>query len=314
MTVAILFSPQGAQGVGMGRELAEVSPAAAETFLAADRALGCDLSGLCWHGPRQRLDDTRQTQPCLLTASVAAYRALRERAPVRPARVAGHSVGEYGALVAAGVLRFEDAVRIVARRGELMAGAAGSGGMAAVLGLDRGTVAETLDRLGPTADIVVANDNAPGQIVVSGTVGALEAARKALLVAGARRVIPLNVSGAFHSPRMAPVGEALGRAFDEVEWADADPPVVSNVTGEPLVNAELVRAALARQVASPVEWVKGVERMAADGVDTFVECGPGGVLAGLVRRIVPEARVFSVQDAATLDEALGALRASPLAA
>jgi [acyl-carrier-protein] S-malonyltransferase len=315
MTVALLFSPQGSQSVGMGRELAEASPAAAAVFEAADAALGWAVSTLAWEGPQELLDDTRQTQPCLVATSVACLRALEEELArhgeaLTPAFVAGHSVGEYAALVAAGSFSVADALRLVARRGALMADANVSGGMVAVIGLDRAAVAGLVASLGDGPEVVVANDNAPGQIVISGTPEALAAASELLRVAGARRLIPLNVSGPFHSPLMAGLDKALGRSFDTVAWRDADPPVVSNVTAEPVRDAAEIRELLARQVHSPIEWVRSVERMVAEGVDTFVECGPGGALTGMVRRIAPAAQILAVFDPASLAESASALLAA----
>ena len=304
MSTAILFSPQGSQAVGMGAEIAQLSPAAADTFAAAQAALGWDVAALCWRGPQEDLDDTRRTQPCLVTTSVACFHALAERVSIDAALMAGHSVGEYAALVAAGVVDFDDALRLVTRRAELMADRAG-GSMVAVLGLERGTVADALRAAGD--GVVVANDNAPGQVVISGSREAVETASAALRAAGARRLLPLRVSGAFHSPLMEPVAQALHEAFARVAWHDAEPPVVSNVTAEPLRDARTIRETLAAQVRSPVEWVRSIERMVAEGVDTFVECGPGGVLAGMVRRIAPQATALSVADAAGLEAAAASL-------
>lgn len=312
MSLALLFSPQGSQSVGMGRELAAASPPAAAVFQAADVALGWEASRLAWEGPEEELNDTRLTQPCLVATSVACYRALAAEMEQRgtrlaPAFVAGHSVGEYAALVAAGALSVGDAVRLVARRGTLMAEAQVSGGMVAVIGLDRPAVAAVVSAMHAGADLVVANDNAPGQVVISGTPAALAAAAASLRAAGARRSIPLKVSGPFHSPQMAAIGAELGRALATADWRDSDPPVVSNVTAEPVRDAAEIRTLLARQVSSPVEWVSSVRRMASEGVDTFVECGPGGALSGMVRRIVPEARTLSVFDPASLAETARAL-------
>ncbi|HEX6140008.1 MAG TPA: ACP S-malonyltransferase [Candidatus Limnocylindria bacterium] len=315
MTLALLFSPQGSQAVGMGRDLADAYPGARSAFAEADAALGWPVSGLAWDGPEERLNDTRQTQPCLVTTSVACLRALEGRLAdagqrLQPAFVAGHSVGEYAALVAAGTLSLADAVRVVAQRGVLMASAAVEGGMHAVIGLDREAVAAAVSSLG-RQDLVVANDNAPGQVVISGSSDALGAAEAALREAGARRVIPLRVSGPFHSPLMAAAGRALAEAFAAVSWRDADPPVVSNVTGEPVRDAARIRDLLARQVSSPVEWVRSVRRMMADGVDTFVELGPGAALTGMVRRIAPEARTLNVADGQSLDATVAALAGVP---
>jgi [acyl-carrier-protein] S-malonyltransferase len=312
VSLALLFSPQGAQAVGMGRELAVASPAARASFAEADAALGWPVSTLAWEGPEERLNDTRQTQPCLVATSVACLRALEEALATRgeglaPARVAGHSVGEYAALVAAGVLSLAAAIRLVARRGELMADAAIDGGMLAVIGLHRDTVLDVVAAAGDGDSLVVANDNAPGQVVVSGTRDALEGVREAFRAAGAKGVIGLKVSGPFHSPLMADVGRALAAAFGAAIWRDARPPVVSNVTAKPVTDAGEIRALLERQVSSPVEWVRSIQQMVAAGVDTFVECGPGTALSGMVRRIAAGARTLHVADARSLAATVEAL-------
>jgi len=312
MSIALLFSPQGSQSVGMGRDLAKTWSSAASCFAEADATLGWSVSGACWDGPEEALNDTRQTQPCLVSASVACLRALQAAAAERgerllPARVAGHSVGEYAALVAAGVLPFADALQLVALRGSLMADARLDGGMAAVIGLDRDEVAAIVAASGLGDELVVANDNAPGQVVISGSTAGLASVGDALTRAGARRIVALKVSGPFHSPLMAPIGERLAGAFAEVTWRDADPPLVSNVTAAPVRDAAEIRSLLARQVSAPVEWVRSVQRMVADGVDTFIECGPGSALSGMVRRIAPGARTFNVSDAATLGTTVDAL-------
>jgi [acyl-carrier-protein] S-malonyltransferase len=312
VSVALLFSPQGSQVVGMGRDLAEGLPAAWAIYEMADRVLGWSVRDLAWSGPPERLNETQWTQPALLTTSVAALAALQARVDPAPAFVAGHSVGEYAALTASGVLSFPDALRLVARRGELMARPPVEGGMAAVIGLDRGTVAEVIAAVASPADLVVANDNAPGQVVISGTGAALSGAEAALRDAGARRVIPLAVSGPFHSAWMAEVCDELASAFGDVEWHDAEPPMISNVTGKPVQDAGTIRALLAEQVRSPVEWVASIRWMVENGVDTFVECGPGAALTGMVKRIAPEARTLNVSDLATLEDAAAALHALPL--
>jgi [acyl-carrier-protein] S-malonyltransferase len=301
--LALLFSPQGSQAVGMGRELAEISPGARETFALADETLGWSVSGTCFDGPPARLDDTRQTQPCLVTTAIAAMRALEERAGLEPAMVAGHSVGEYAALVAAGVLDLPAALRLVARRGELMAAVQVEGGMSALIGLDRAAVDSVVRSVGRPTELVVANDNAPGQVVISGVRDALEAAEAAARELGARRTLRLPVSGPFHSPVMAGVAEELAAAFESETWHDATVPVISNVTASPVTDAAHLRALLAEQVRSPVEWVRSVERMAADGADAAIECGSGSALVGMIRRIAPGLRVASVTDAASLDAA-----------
>lgn len=315
MSLALLFSPQGSQAVGMGRALADASPAARAVYAEADATLDWSVSTLCWHGPDDRLNDTRQTQPCLVATSLACLAALREACadadlPLIPSMVAGHSVGEFAAVAAAGALSTSDALRLVALRGAKMADAEVDGGMTAVIGLDRERVAEAVAAARPPGSLIVANDNAPGQVVISGTHNELEAAEQSLRAAGAKRLIPLRVSGPFHSPLMAPVGVALAKAFASATWSDADPPVISNVTAEPVRDAAQIRGLLALQVSSPVEWVASVRRMVADGADTFIECGPRAALTGMVRRIAPEAGRLNVGDPATLQATVAALRAT----
>ncbi|MEO8246491.1 MAG: ACP S-malonyltransferase [Chloroflexota bacterium] len=316
MSLALLFSPQGSQAIGMGRALVDASPSAREVFERADEALGWSVSRLAFEGPEARLNDTRYTQPALVTMAVAAAHALSEALAAQgddlaPAFVAGHSVGEYAALVMGEVLSLEDAVRLVAVRGELMAAESIDGGMSAVIGLDRAAVAAAIAPLaGDGSDLVIANDNAPGQVVISGLRGALAAAAEPLRAAGAKRVLALKVSGPFHSPHMRSVGERLARAFDDVTWSDARVPLISNVTADPVSDASDIRGLLARQVSAPVEWVACVERLAAEGVDTFVECGPGAALTGMVKRIVPGARLHNVGDPGGVEKAATALRAA----
>jgi len=315
VSVALLFSPQGSQVVGMGRDVADASPAARAVYAAADTALGWTVSRVCWDGPEDHLNDTRQTQPCLVTTSLACLAALREACTaagtvLAPAFVAGHSVGEYAALAAAGTLSPDDAMRLVALRGSLMADVGRDGGMAAVIGLDRAAIEGVLRTISSSGSIIVANDNAPGQVVISGTGPGLAAAEKRLRKAGAKRLIPLRVSGPFHSPAMAPVGESLAAAFEKVTWSDANPPIVSNVTAVPVREAPRIRELLARQVSSPVEWVASVQRMVDGGVDIFVECGPGSALTGMVRRIAPQAQTLNVSDRPTLRATVAALQAA----
>ena len=308
MSFALLFSPQGSQVIGMGRALAAGSRAARQTYEEADATLGWSISSTSWDGPTERLDDTRQTQPCLLTASVAAYRALGEQIELRPSLVAGHSVGEYAALVAAGVLDFGAALRLVARRASLMADVDTQGGMSAVLGLDRAVVEEVVAGIARPTELVVANDNAPGQVVISGRLDALEAVDEPMRAAGAKRVVRLSVSGAFHSPLMTDVADGLAAAFESETWHDAALPLISNVTAEPLTDAARIRSLLAEQVRSPVEWVRCVERMVADGIDTVVECGPGTALTGMVRRIAPQLRTANAGAPAGVEAAASLLR------
>lgn len=314
MSIALLFTPQGSQFVGMGRDLAGSIPAARAVYDRADAALGWSVSATCFEGPEERLNDTRQTQPCLVATSLAALAALRSRVQLSASHVAGHSVGEYAALAAAGVLSAEDALRLVARRGALMAEQSTEGGMTAVIGLAREVVAAAIDAIASPADLVVANDNAPGQVVISGTRDALLAAETSLRAAGAKRLIPLKVSGPFHSPHMAPVSEALHAAFADASWHPPAMPVVSNVSAAPERDVSRLRNLLAEQVRSSVEWVASVRTMIDEGVDTFIECGAGTALAGMIRRIAPEVRTLGVSDPSTLEATVAHLSGQPAGA
>ncbi|MBI5442674.1 MAG: ACP S-malonyltransferase [Deltaproteobacteria bacterium] len=313
MSIAFVFPGQGSQYVGMGRALAEASPAAREALEQADYALGRPLTRLLFEGPEEELRITWNTQPAILAVSVACLRALREAVELRPAALAGHSLGEYSALVAAGALEYGDALRIVEKRGRFMQEAVplGTGTMAAVLGLDAGPLELICaDVSRPGGVVEVANDNCPGQVVISGHKEAAEEAGRRAREAGAKRALPLPVSAPFHCSLMLPAGERLAAVLEEVELCEPDNAVVANVDAQPNREACRIRDLLVRQVSSPVRWQESVRRLAAMGVDTFVEVGPGKVLSGLVRRIVPEARVLNVEDPSSL-EALGAqLRAA----
>ncbi|MBM4434708.1 MAG: ACP S-malonyltransferase [Chloroflexi bacterium] len=307
--VVWLFPGQGSQHVGMGKALAERYASAARTFSTASEAPATDLRTLCWDGPQGELDRTANAQPAILTASIAALRATAEALgrddPPEPLAVAGHSLGEYSAIVASGALSLPDAIRIVRRRGELMQAADASGGMAAVIGLDAAAIAAVIDRSG----VVVANDNAPGQVVISGPVPAIAAVTDALKGAGAKRVIPLRVSAAFHSPAMRGVAAELGTALAAARWGSLRYRLIANVDADVHGRASELPALLERQAWSPVRWTETIRRAADMGATTFVEFGPGSVLSGLVKRILPEARTASVSDPASLEAALPLLGA-----
>lgn len=303
--VAAVFPGQGSQSVGMGKELAEAYPVVAETFREADRILGLPLSQLCFEGPEEELTLTRNTQPALLTASVATFRLLREKG-FQPAAAAGHSLGEYSALVAAGAISFEEALVTVRLRGELMESAvpAGEGSMAAILGLDRGAVEAICKEIEGVVE--PATYNSPGQVVVAGESGAVEAAMKLAQERGARRVQLLKVSGPFHSSLLRPAGERLAERLAAVTLRTPEVPVYANVTARPYTSPDEIRSLLQEQVSSPVRWEETVEAMWDAGIDTFVEIGPGRVLSGLIRRIRKDATVHNVESVATLQELLGA--------
>lgn len=306
--VGLLFPGQGSQFVGMGRDLAERHPAAARVFERADQALGVPLSRIMWEGPADELTATHNAQPAILAHSVAVLEAVRERLPA-VSMAAGHSLGEFSAYVAAGSLAFEDAVRAVRRRGELMfrGGEERPGTMAAVLGLDD----EPLERVCRDAsqatggECVPANFNAPGQIVISGDRPAVEKAMELAKEAGAKRALPLSVSGAFHSPLMAVAEEGLRTHLEEVAMADPSFPVVSNVTAASVSEAGEARELLVRQLTSPVRWAASMRTMRERGIGTFLELGPGNVLAGLMKRIDREAGVTSLGTADQVDSLPG---------
>ena len=302
MTTAFVFPGQGAQSVGMGRDLCDTSAVAREIFELADATLGFALTRLCFEGPEEALTATEHAQPALLTVSVALLAALGDSVDVslvvgrQSSVVAGHSLGEYSALVAAGALDFATALRLVRRRGELMADAR-EGGMAAIIGIDEAPLEQICREVSAEdAPVVIANYNSPGQLVISGASAAVERACALAKERGAKRALPLKVSAAFHSPLMRAAAEGLAAAVAQAAIRDARTPVISNVTAEPLTQAAAIRRELIAQVTSPVRWIASVRRMAADGVETFVEIGPGSVLTGLIKRIVPDARLVNVSD------------------
>ena len=300
--IAWLFPGQGSQAVGMGKELADRYPSAARVFEEANDALGFDLRALCFAGPQDELDRTANTQPALLAASIAALRAAEEaRGGVpRPAFVLGHSLGEFTAAVAGGALSLGDALRLVRTRGELMQAADPSGGMAAVLGLDAELVARTIVGTG----VVVANENAPGQVVVSGPRDDLLRAGDLLKAAGAKRVVALRTSAAFHSPAMRSVAPRLRQAMDLVTFSALRYRLIANTDAKVHEHARELPALLEKQVWSPVQWVASVRRAHGEGASVFIEFGPGSVLTGLVKRILPDAITGNVSDEGTLRQSL----------
>ncbi|WAH35476.1 ACP S-malonyltransferase [Alicyclobacillus dauci] len=306
MKTGLVFPGQGAQYVGMGKSLIDNYETARRIFAEADERLGFSLTKLCLEGPEEELRLTYYTQPALLTASVAFYRVLAERVDISPIVAAGHSLGEYSALVAADALSFEDAVYLVHRRGQLMDEAvpAGLGAMAAILGMDEADLDALCREVSESTGEVVelANLNCPGQIAISGTANAVAKVSEMAKPRGAKRAIPLTVSGPFHCSLMRPAADSFGKLLDETNIKDARIPVVANVDAVPHTRADELREALKRQLYSPVRWTDDVRTMRSLGVDLIVELGPGTVLSGLIRKIDKGISTAHVEDDSTLEE------------
>jgi [acyl-carrier-protein] S-malonyltransferase len=300
--IAFIFPGQGSQKVGMGKAMAEAYPVARETMAEADAALGQGLSGLCFNGPEDQLVLTQNTQPAILAVSVACYRVLVEQG-FTPSFVAGHSLGEYSAHVAAGTLSFADALRTVRRRGRYMQEAVpvGQGAMAAILGLDAAKVAEACEAAAQGDVVSPANMNAPGQVVIAGSKAAVGRAIEQAKALGARRAIPLPVSAPFHCALMTPAQDRLAPDLRALTVSDPRVPVVANVDGEPRRDAAASIDALVRQVSSPVRWEDVMRRLASEGVHKYVEVGPGTVLTGLGRKILRDASFANFEVPADLD-------------
>jgi [acyl-carrier-protein] S-malonyltransferase len=305
--VAFVFPGQGSQYAGMGKELAESFPAAREIFEEADRVLGFSISQLCFSGPEEALKLTENTQPALLTASVAAYRVLEQKG-VCPDYVAGHSLGEYSALVAAGALKFADAVRLVRKRGQYMQEAVppGEGAMAAILGMRPGQVAE-ICRKAADGKVMPANLNSPEQTVISGHAAAVKSAVEQASAAGAKRAVVLPVSAPFHSELMRPAQERLQEDLRATEFSSLKIPLVTNVDASVITSGAEAREALIRQVTLPVRWEESIRELIEQGAATFVEVGPGRVLSGLLRQIDRSVHSLNVEDAKSLQSALDRL-------
>jgi [acyl-carrier-protein] S-malonyltransferase len=301
--VAYVFPGQGAQSVGMGLDLQVHYASAREIYEEVDDTLGFSLSRLCFEGPEEELSQTINVQAAVLTTSIACLKAAQEvtgdTLPV-PTFVAGHSLGEYTSLIVAGVLTLQDAVRLVRERGRLMheAGQRKSGGMLAIIGLEL----ETVEDICLSVGTAVSNVNSPGQIVVSGPQENLAKARRLAQIKGARRVIPLKVSGAFHSPLMEPAIEGLRNAISGFDFKEAAIPLISNVTAQPITSVQAIKEELTSQIVHCVKWQQSVETMIARGVTTFFEIGPGDVLTGLIKRISPGARTYNISNVRTITE------------
>jgi [acyl-carrier-protein] S-malonyltransferase len=307
--LAFVFPGQGSQFVGMAKALAETSPAAAAVFKMADEAIGEPISRLAWEGPEEDLNRTENSQPALLAASVAYLAAVRERwAELQvdvpdPAFAAGHSMGQYTALVAAGALDLADAVRLVRIRGQLMqaSGAGREGRMAAIIGLDDAKLPDLVAQASVHGVFGIANRNSPGQVVVSGERAAVEACIAIAKELGARRAIELPVSVAAHSPLMAEAAVGMAKVLAGLTFRDPHPPLLANADATPIITADACRAELVNHLTTGVDWVGAVRAMRAKGVTTFIEVGPGQVLTGLIKRIVDDAIVLPLDDKAAAD-------------
>ncbi len=310
MTLAYAFPGQGAQKPGMGVSISEAFPESRAVFEEAGDVLSFDLARLCAEGPADKLTQTDVAQPAILTNSIAVLRALEARGLPQPSVTLGHSLGEFSALVAAGALRFADALRLVRRRGLLMreAGRDVGGAMAAVLGSDAETIERVLAETARGRVLVAANFNAPDQVVISGEQGAVQDAAEALKAAGARRVIPLEVSGAFHSPLMAPAAERFAEELDAAPLCDARVPVIANVDARPATEAGAIRENLKRQIVSGVRWSESVARLGGMGCTMLVEIGAQNILCGMVRKIdkeLPCSAAFDAESVGACLEAMG---------
>lgn len=300
--IAFLFPGQGSQVVGMGKDLASEYESAASIYKQSDQYLGFDLSSIIFEGPQEQLNLTTNTQPALLTTSIAILETFRNE-NIQPDYVAGHSLGEYSALVCGGVMKFSDAVHAVRQRGTFMeqAVSAGEGAMAAVLGMDQHELSIICSEVSNEGEVVeMANINCPGQIVISGTQSGIAKATTIAKENGARRVIPLQVSGPFHSSLMKPAAQKLKEVLGNIEVSDSSVPVISNVTGKEVQKADEIKQRLVEQVYSPVLWENSINYLLLNGVDTFIEIGPGNVLSGLVKKINRKVNVFAINDLLSL--------------
>lgn len=303
--IAFIFPGQGSQAVGMGKAFYDAYPEIQEFFHEADQLLGKDISTIMFEGSKEKLTETENAQPALLLSSIAVH-TLLVKEEVQPIMAAGHSLGEYSALVAAGAISFAEALPLVAKRGRLMEEAfpKGQGSMAAVLGMSQADIEAVLQRLPENEAVDLANLNCPGQIVISGSKEGIDKASALLKDSGAKRVLPLNVSGPFHSRLMKPANEQFSKELNEIDFKNASIPVYANVTAKPVTEKEEVKDLLIKQLYSPVRFEESIRGMIQEDIDAIVEVGNGKVLSGLVRKIDRGVKTFAVQDPASLDEFL----------
>lgn len=302
--IAFVFPGQGSQKIGMGKDLIENYPEANILFNIANKALkeeGVDISKVCFEGPEEELKNTVNAQPAILTISTILCKLLRKN-KIKPSIVAGHSLGEYSALVASSAIKFEDAVKLVRKRGEYMQSAtpAGTGSMLAIIGLEKDEISKMFEKIKYIGIVEIANYNSPTQIVVSGEIKALEKLSIMAKEKGARMVIPLKVSAPFHSSLMATAKENLARYLEKVKIDNPKIPILCNVSADYMHNKEEIRSALIEQMNHPVLWVDSITKMYSEGINYFIEVGPGKVLKGLIKQIIPESNVFTVFDSNSL--------------